>query len=143
MSAHKTLSATLFAVLLVFAGVCEGPPEALADPAAPAEAEAAVATSPVKNIVFIGKEKACDCTKERVDASRAILTRVLEAAPIPVKTLHVDKEDERAEVDRYLEMKAFMVLPAIFLLDGEGGLVELLQGEVTEKQVREALAPRG
>ena len=99
MSAHKTLSATLFAVLLVFAGVCEGPPEALADPAAPAEAEAAVATSPVKNIVFIGKEKACDCTKERVDASRAILTRVLEAAPIPVKTLHVDKEDERAEAN--------------------------------------------
>lgn len=102
------------------------------DPAPP------TAGSKVAKIVFVGKERACDCTRKRVDDSFAALQNGLaERQDIPVERIRVDTD--QAKVAQHQKMRAIMVLPAIYLLDGSGGLVDMLQGEVTEKQVRDAI----
>jgi len=101
----------------------------------------AVAGSRVAKIVFVGKERACDCTRKRVDDSFAVLQSALaERQDIPVERLRVDID--QAKVAEYQEMRAIMVLPAIYLFDEPGGLVDVLQGEVTDKQVRDGLRDR-
>lgn len=95
-------------------------------------------TSSVAKIVFIGKQNACDCTRERVEDSLAALRTALDgSSEIPVEELHVDVE--QAEVAKYQQMRSIVTLPAIYLLSDSGALVELLQGEVTEQQFRQAL----
>ena len=101
-------------------------------------AEAAAAKSEIAKVVFVGKRDACDCTRKRVDESFAALQAALEGRRgIPVERLRVDADEEA--VARYRELSPFMVLPAVYLLEESGALVELLQGEVTAEQVRQAL----
>jgi hypothetical protein len=103
--------------------------------AAPAAAAPAVAS-----IVFVGKRDACDCTRARIDASREALDAALAArAALPVRTLRVDAEAE--EVASLQAQQRFVVLPAVYLLDGEGKVLRMLQGEITEEQFARALAP--
>jgi hypothetical protein len=56
------------------------------------------------------------------------------------KTRGVDTEG--AKVEPYRSQKPIMALPAIYFLDGKGAIVELLQGEVTAKQVGTVLTNR-
>ena len=96
------------------------------------------ATAAVARVVFVGKENACQCTRKAIDAS----WKALEAAlgphnRIPVEQVKVDTESDR--VAPYRAKRAFMALPAMYFFDAAGGLVEMLQGEVTEEQVRAVL----
>ena len=92
----------------------------------------------VARIVFIGKQNACDCARVRVDDSFAALQTALGGREdIPVERLRVDVDQPR--VAPYREMRAIMVLPAVYLLDGAGELIEMLQGEVTMEQFRSAI----
>jgi hypothetical protein len=103
--------------------------------AAPAAAAPAVA-----GIVFVGKKDACECTRARIDASRRALDAVLAARDaLPVRTLLVDTEAE--QVAPLQAQERFVVLPAVYLLDGEGKVLRMLQGEITEEQFARALAP--
>jgi hypothetical protein len=101
----------------------------------------AQAQSAVTRVVFIGKKEACDCTRKAIDTSWKALEAVLAAGhAMPVERLEVDTDPEK--VRTYQMMKPFMALPAIYLLDVNDGVVEMLQGEVSEAQVTEALAGR-
>jgi ectoine hydroxylase-related dioxygenase (phytanoyl-CoA dioxygenase family) len=92
----------------------------------------------IERIVFVGKEHACDCTRKKVETAQAALHKLLgNPAKIPVETLMADTEE--AQVEPYRQMKPMMALPAIYFIDGKGGLVEMLQGEVTEAQVSKVL----
>jgi hypothetical protein len=96
------------------------------------------ATASVASVVFVGKENACQCTRKAIDAS----WKALEAAlgphnRIAVEQVKVDTESDR--VAPYRAKRAFMALPAMYFFDAAGGLVEMLQGEVTEEQVRAVL----
>jgi len=96
------------------------------------------ATAAVARVVFVGKENACQCTRKAIDAS----WKALEAAlgphnRIAVEQVKVDTESDR--VAPYRAQRAFMALPAMYFFDAAGGLVEMLQGEVTEEQVRAVL----
>jgi hypothetical protein len=97
------------------------------------------ADSKVARIVFVGKEQACDCTRKTVEAGWATLQKALGTpAKLPVETLQLDTQG--SQVEPYRKMRPIMALPAIYFIDGKGGLVEMLQGEVSEAQVSSALA---
>jgi hypothetical protein len=92
----------------------------------------------VDRIVFVGKEHACDCTRKKVDAALAALQQVLGTpAKIPVEMLKVDTEEEK--VEPYRKQKPMMAVPAIYFIDSKGGVVEMLQDEVTAAQVGKLL----
>ena len=91
----------------------------------------------VARIVMIDKAKACDCTKRCIEKCSIALEAALADLKIPVERVHFDTEPEAAST--YRSMKPFAVLPALYFLDASGNLVGMLQGQVTEEQVKEAL----
>ena len=95
--------------------------------------------SRVTRIAFVDKEKCCQCTQDRIDASWAALQAALAGrdSALPVERIHVDTQAELA--GKYRSKQPFMALPAIYLLDGSGNVVELLQGELSQAQVSAAL----
>lgn len=95
-------------------------------------------TSKVARVVFVGKEHACDCTRKTVEKGLAVLQKVLgNPAKIPIEILQIDTQGD--QVQPYNRMKPMVALPGIYFIDGKGGLVDMLQGEVTEAQVSKAL----
>ena len=138
----RTIAALMpLLALAVLAGGCDRPATAAGsrDGGATAAAPAASAASKVAKIVFIDQEECCDCTRKRIDGSWAALQEALKGrAPAPpIERVHQDKEGDRAESFRL--MKPFMVIPAVYLLDSGGVLVEQLQGEITADQFTKAL----
>ena len=98
----------------------------------------ATAAGRVTQVVFIGQREACKCTRNRIDATWAALEQVLANHPeIEVKKLEQDVQQE--EADRYDELKPLMVAPGVYLMDGNGKLVQMLQGALTSKQLEQAM----
>lgn len=92
----------------------------------------------VAKIVFVGKKEACDCTRTRVDEAWKVLQSVLgKPSKVPVERLRVDTDEEK--VAPYRNMRPMAVLPAIYFLDKNGKLNEMLQGEVTAEQIKNLL----
>ena len=111
---------------------------AASTPARPATAKTPAASGAVSRIVFVDKEKACACTRDRIDKSWKALTDVVGYPPVPdVERIHMDSQAARAEP--YTKQRPIMVPPAIYFLDGQGKLVEVLQGEVKREQVKKVL----
>jgi len=128
MNAGKT--STLAAILAAVTLTCTTETQPPAD--------APTATASVARIVFVGQQEACDCTKKRIADSWATLERVLGGRKdIPVERLRIDANE--AEVAPYLETRAVMVIPGAYFLDKQGGIIELLQGELSEDQVSRLL----
>jgi hypothetical protein len=93
-------------------------------------------------VVFVGQKDACQCTRDRIDASWAVLETVLGPKPaVPVERIQEDVDAAKAE--EYAKLKAIMVVPGIYFLDEKGKLVELLQGEVNAEQVSAVLQKSG
>ncbi len=94
----------------------------------------------VARIVFVGQREACDCTKTRIATTWKALQTALEGRKdLPVERLELDVDE--AQVDPYEQMQALMTAPGVYLLDGQGKLVKMLQGELTVKQLSKALGP--
>jgi len=112
---------------------------------APSQAQAAkqVTSAPqgpttVVRIVFIDQEQACDCTRNRISGSWTALQAALgRGSAISVERIHRDTQEDQAE--EYRMLRPMVTVPGIYLLDTNGAIVELLQGAVTEEQVRTAL----
>jgi hypothetical protein len=104
-----------------------------------ATAPAAAAAPKLSKIVFVGKEHACDCTRKAVDASWTALQKALgPTAKLPIEKMYVDTE--AARVEAYRSQKPIMALPAIYFVDGQGTVLDQLQGEVNETQVQPILS---
>jgi hypothetical protein len=58
-------------------------------------------------------------------------------SPITIERLHADTQSE--QVDPYNKMRPILVLPALYFMDASGGLIELLQGEVSSAQITAVL----
>ena len=92
----------------------------------------------VVRIAFLDQEKCCDCTRRRIEASWAALQAALGSkSDVKVERVHVDTQKSQAEA--YRRLKPNQVIPALYFLDHEGQLVEMLQGEVSADAVRKAL----
>ena len=116
-------------------------PPAATTPAAVPSGAAAVSTptSSVDRIVFLDKENCCQCTRAATDASWAALQEALGGASIPIERIHVDTQADQATP--YRELQAMMAVPGIYFLNVSGGLVNMLQGEVTADAIRAILFP--
>ena len=107
---------------------------------AAAPAAAAPTTRPARaaRLVFIDLEKSCPCTQRRVASSWKALTAVLGRPPsIPLDRFHLDTQ--AAQADPYVDKRPIMVAPGLYVLDGSGNIIDLLQGEITEAQIRGAI----
>jgi hypothetical protein len=88
-----------------------------------------------------GKEHPCDCTRKTVDAGWAALQQALGTPPkLPVERLQIDTEADRVTV--YRNQKPIMALPAIYFVDGNSVVLELLQGEVSTDAITAVLRNR-
>ena len=107
-------------------------------PKSTAPTETAAAAAKVSKIVFVGKQKACDCTRERVQATWVALQKALGTpAKLPVERLQIDTEGSK--VEPYRKQRPMMALPAIYFVDAKGKVLNQLQGEVAEEQIRAAI----
>ena len=96
------------------------------------------AATRVRTVVFFGQKEACPCTRKRVDQSWRVLSSVVgKSGAIEVRRYQLDVDGE--EYDRFDDERPVMVPPGIYFLDGEGKIVEMLQGEVDEVQIVSAL----
>jgi hypothetical protein len=93
----------------------------------------------VAKIVFVDKEKACKCTAEKIEKSWTALAAALKAkgVELPIERVHLDTQ--AAEAGKYKALKPMIAIPGIYLLNADGKLIELLQGEVTTEQVEKVL----
>ena len=136
----------LLAAMVALAGCGQPSGESNRSPSpAPATKQAATSSpgeSNVHRIVFIDQEQACECTRTRIEGSWTALQAALgENSGIAVERIHRDTQEEQAE--EYRLLRPMVTVPGIYLLDENGAVVELLQGEVTEAQFRTALGGRG
>jgi len=92
----------------------------------------------VTRILFLELTDPCQCTKDRQEKTWGELMRAVEGTDIEVERVRWDTEGERAEA--YAEKRPFTVIPVLYFLDGEGGLVDMIQGEATIDQIRKAAA---
>lgn len=129
------------AFLLLAAAGCEKGATAAgnADVGAAAGARASSPGAKVARIVFVDQVECCDCTRKRIDGSWAALQKALEgrSPAVPIERVPQDRESDKAESFRM--MNPYMVVPAVYLLDGGGALVAQLQGEITVEQFKKAL----
>jgi len=96
------------------------------------------AESKVARIVFVGQKQACDCTRNRIEATWNTLKNALKAKPeLPVKRIQRDVDVE--EMKKMARLKPLMVAPGIYFIDKQDGLVELLQGEVSKEQMEKVI----
>ena len=143
----KSLLVGWSAVVVVIAAVaCRGnnvkpEPSKASAPSAATSAAAAASSAQTKlaRIVFVDKENCCQCTRDRIDASWTALQAALAGrkGAVPVERVHVDTQPKLT--GEYRSKQPFVALPAIYLLDGSGNVVELLQGELTQAQLSAAL----
>jgi hypothetical protein len=111
---------------------------AASTPVKPATTNKPASTGVVSRIVFVDKERACACTRERIDNSWKALTEVVGYPPVPdVERIHMDSQVAKAEP--YKKHRPIMVPPAIYFFDKQGKLLEVLQGEVKSAQVKKVL----
>ena len=102
-------------------------------------AGAASTKAAVTRVVFIGKKEACDCTRQAIDAGwKALAAGLGGEHAMPIEKLEADTDADK--VATYRLMKPHLALPALYFLDVNDGLVDMLQGEITEAQVR-AIVP--
>jgi len=132
---------TVFSIGLIMTG-CEQQASRAADHDAKTVSEAKSPAKParkqVANIVFIGQKQACMCTRNRIKASWNALQAANASSPqVPVERIDWDVQEKAAE--KYINMKAMMVVPGIYFLDAKGTLIEMLQGEVTEDKIAKLL----
>lgn len=103
-----------------------------------AAAQSSATAGAVARIVFVDQEKACACTRERIDKSWKALTDVVGFPPVPeVERIHMDSQPQQAAP--YQQQRAIMVPPALYFFDKQNKLLQVLQGEVQSEQVRAAL----
>ena len=98
------------------------------------------AKTKVAQIVFVGKKNACPCTKKSIDAGKKALQAALgNKSRYRLQELNFDVDADRKKIDELREKQAFTALPAIYFFDGAGNVRKLLQGDITEAQVRAVL----
>jgi len=129
------LSLVTLALAAVLAGGCNK--DVAPEPARPAAAISTVAKPPITKIVFIDKEKPCDCVRKTTEGTWTALQAALKGVELPVERIHLDTQAAFAE--GYRSKRALLTVPGIYFMADGGTVVEMLEGEVTEDEFRKVL----
>jgi hypothetical protein len=137
---HGISIAAIAALSCICLGACSRPVDAA--PAPPSSGSSISATSAsharVERIAFVDQEEACECTRKRIDDSWAALQEAMkQSREVPVQRIHRDTQP--IDVGPLQAKRKFVAVPAIFLLDSSGEVVDMLQGEVTDKEIAAAI----
>jgi hypothetical protein len=93
----------------------------------------------VAKIVFVGKGEACACTKKRIAGSWKTLGEVNAGAKkLPVEKLQLDTDKDKVAV--YRKQKALITLPGVYLVDAQGKVLTLFQGQLEAEQLRRGIS---
>jgi hypothetical protein len=96
----------------------------------------------VAKVVVLEQETGCECALARQEVTWTNLQAALdgmEKKPA-VDVIHFDVEPDAAQP--FQDMKAVMVVPALYFLDLDGKLVATEQGELTAEAIAALLAPK-
>ncbi|HPB51527.1 MAG TPA: hypothetical protein PLY68_09940 [Myxococcota bacterium] len=125
-----SLVLTAFVLLSVMVGC--GARGGAAGPSSVAAAPASA--SPLARIVLVDEEECCNCTRDRINATASALTEALGQPPaFPVERLHKDTQPEM--VATYSTFRPIMVIPAVYFLDANDAILDMLQGELKPEQI--------
>lgn len=104
-----------------------------------AEPGSDVTAQKVVRLVFIDKENACACTRERCDEGWSALQGALAslAAKPEVERLYMDTQEEL--VAPYRSQRPILVAPALYFFRQDGSLADMLQGEIEDEQISSLL----
>jgi len=109
-----------------------GQPQA-EQPAGPSAGKSAIA-----RLAFVDKADACECTRKNIDKGWGALQTVLGAGnPMPVDRIHMDTQADQAAP--LLAQRKIVAVPAVYLLDANGFVIDVLQGDLQETDLRKAL----
>jgi len=101
-------------------------------------ANAAPKKSAVARLVFLDKAEACECTQKTINKGWTALQAALGSGnPLPVDRIHVDTQGDQAAP--LLAQRKIVAVPALYVLDANGNVLEMLQGELEEAEVRRAM----
>jgi hypothetical protein len=94
----------------------------------------------VAKVVFVDLEKCCKCTASNIGASWDALQEAVAdtKSTASIERLHMDTQ--AAAAAPYRTLKAPVAMPAVYFLDADGKLIELLQGQITTAQAANLLA---
>lgn len=131
----------VMALGLAVAAGCDKKAEAsngTGQPAATQTANATAKKSPVARLAFLDKAEACECTQKTINKGWGSLQAVLGSGnPMPVDRIHVDTQADQAAP--LLAQRKIIAVPALYLLDANGFVIDMLQGDIEESDVRKAL----
>lgn len=139
-TSHWISVAALAALSCTCLGACSRPVDAAPTPASSGSATPPTLASHarVERIAFVDQEEACECTHKRIDDSWAALQAGMkQSREVPVQRIHRDTEP--IDVGPLQAKRKFVAVPAIFLLDGSGEVIDMLQGEVSDAEIAAAL----
>lgn len=97
----------------------------------------------VAKVVVLEQESGCECALARQEVTWTNLQAALdglEKKPA-VDVIHFDVEPDAAQP--FQDMKAVMVVPALYFLDADGALVATEQGELTVEAIAGLLESPG
>ena len=101
-------------------------------------ASAAPKRSAVARLAFLDKAEACECTQKTINKGWTALQAALGSGnPMPVDRIHMDTQADQAAP--LLAQRKIVVVPALYLLDANGFVIDMLQGDIEESDVRKAL----
>lgn len=99
---------------------------------------AATRKSAVARLVFLDKAEACECTQKTINKGWSTLQTALGSGnPLPVDRIHIDTQADQAAP--LLAQRKIVAVPALYVLDASGNVLEMLQGELEEAEVRKAM----
>jgi hypothetical protein len=107
--------------------------------AAPIAASAsAAARGSARRLVFIDQTHRCPCSADKVEAAWKMMQTFTKQRPtVPVDRLFADADSDRVAALR--QEQAYSGLPAIYVLDPNGRVATLLQGDITRADVDRAM----
>ncbi len=104
------------------------------DSALSSNATSPVSASSLARIILVDEEECCNCTRDRINATVGALNEALGQPPaFPVERLHKDTQPEM--VAAYSTFRPIMVIPAVYFVDANDAILDMLQGELKSEQI--------
>lgn len=137
-------SSYMLVVVVLASGAAVGCNQKAAAAGSPEQSQSAQPTSAapskpaVARLAFLDKAEACECTQKTINKGWGALQAALGSGnPLPVDRIHIDTQADQAAP--LLAQRKIVAVPALYVLDASGNVLEMFQGEIEEAEVRKAL----
>jgi len=137
MNYQRALSLFLILPILLFVFGCN---KSSSVPAAAAP-NSIKATGPIVRAVLLFNSEACPCERTRNEEAEGVIANVLSGQTDVRPLERVDVAKSPSELERYQALAKFSVMPVLLGFDGQGRVVNKIEGFLKEPQVESILLP--